>query len=116
MHRRDMKLMMIVVRIRQPLRQVTGMMVENIGERRSALTGHRVIDPCALEPETCKIANGLGPIVIVVALHEIGEFGGELVRHADRNSLHVPGFLGLGLTRYDNSINLSYLIAADKGR
>ena len=38
------------VRVCQPLRQVTGMMVENIGERRDALTGHSLIDPRALEP------------------------------------------------------------------
>ncbi len=87
-HRRDLKVMMIVLPIRQPFRQIARMVVENVGERRDALAGHAVIDPSLLETESREIAQRLGAIVVAVAFHEIGEFRGKLVRHANRHPLH----------------------------
>ena len=87
-HRRDLLTVMLVVRIGQPLRQLAGMVVEDIGERRDAIPGDGVVDARALKAKTREIANRFRAIVVPLAGHEGGQLGRELVGHADRDPLH----------------------------
>ena len=48
-HRRDMKLVVRVMFLRQSRRQFPRVMIEDIGERRKTLTGHAVIDSRSLQ-------------------------------------------------------------------
>jgi len=115
MHRRDLKIVMIVVRVGQPLRQLARVVIEDVGQRRDALSLRAVVDSRLLETEARQVAQRLGSIVIVVIVHERGEFLGKLVGHADGDPLHV---LGLSNSAdgddYDVSIGFSRAAARDK--
>jgi len=56
-HRRDLVVVMLVIRIGQPLRQLASVVVEDIGERRDAIAGKALIDAGALEAEAGEIAH-----------------------------------------------------------
>jgi hypothetical protein len=64
------------------------MVVENVGERRNTLPSHAVIYSRSLETQPREVADRLGSIVVAVVFRKIGEFGDELVRHADRQPLN----------------------------
>jgi hypothetical protein len=87
-HCRDLMVMMLVVRIRQPFRQFAGMVVEDIGQRRNALSGDAVVDARPLEAETSEIANGLRAVVVPLAFHERRQLRRKFVGHADCDPLH----------------------------
>ena len=87
-HRRDVMAMMLVVRIRQPPRQLAGMVAEDIRQRGDAVSRNAAIDTRAIKAETREVANGFGAVIIPLAFHERGQLGRELVGHADRYPLH----------------------------
>ena len=89
MHRRDLKIVMIVMCVRQSLRQFARVVIEDVGQGCDALSLRVVIDPRLLETEAGKVAQRLGSILVAVIVHEGGKFGGELVGHADGDPLHV---------------------------
>ncbi len=61
-HCRDLMLVMFVVRTRQPFRQFARMVVEDIGQRRDAVSGDAVVDARPLEAKTRQIANRFGAV------------------------------------------------------
>ena len=115
MHRGDLKVVMRVMRIGQPPRQFPRVMIENIGERRDALTAHAVIDPRLLKTQAREIAHSLGSVLVTIAFYELGEFDGELIGHADRDPLHRLNFPILDRSMYDDYSIFSYIIAPNKG-
>ena len=44
MHRCDLKLMMTMVRVRQPLRQFTRVVIENVRERSDTFPSHATVE------------------------------------------------------------------------
>jgi hypothetical protein len=79
---------MLVVRVHEPLRQLAGVMVEDVRQRCDAVPGYVVIDVGPVQAEAREIANSLRSVVVALAVHERGQVGREFVGHADRYPLH----------------------------
>jgi len=107
MHRRDVEVVMIVMRVGKPLGQFAGMMVVDIGQRRKSSTGPSALKPGMPQPKARQIAQGLRAVVISIAVHEGRQFSRELLGHADRDPLHdCPPFLAGAVFNpsYHNSV------------
>jgi hypothetical protein len=106
-HRRDLMVMMVVVRIRQPFRQFAGMVVEDIRERRNAVSGDAVAEARLPEAETGEIANGFRAVVVPLTFHERGQLGRKVVGHANCYPLHETA--SPAYATYDDLRKLAYI-------
>ena len=98
-HRRNVEVMVIVMRGCEPFRQFAGVMVEHVRERCETLAAAFRIQSGVLQAKTGEVSQGFRAIDIACALHEGAELCRKLVGHADRNALHCPLPFFTGLVR-----------------
>ena len=101
---RDLQFMVRVMGVCQPLRQFACVVVKHVGKRRDTFPGHAVMQVRLPETLAREIAESLRPVIVMIGGHEYGQFGRELIRHADRDSLHAAG----SRVRYDLFKGLSH--------
>ena len=88
-HRCHLEVVMGMMRVRQALRQLARVVAENIGERSDALLADPVLCERLVQAETGEIANCLGSVLVMMALHEGGQLRREFFRNADGDSFHL---------------------------
>jgi len=86
--RRDLEVVMRMMRLGQPSRQLTRMMVVNVGQNGDALARDAVAEHSVREPVAGQIPDSLRTVVVPMPPHVPRKLGGEFVRHADGEPFH----------------------------
>ncbi len=88
MQGRDLQLVMGVMRVRQPPRHVPCVVIEHVGQGGDAVAGDIAVEFRLFQAKPGEVADRFGPVVVVMRGHEISQFDGEFVGHADRDPFH----------------------------
>ena len=88
MQGRQAEIMVIMLALGQPARQLTFMMIEDLGQAADTRGRRAAVQPFALQFLANHITKGLGPVQIAVAGHECVKLDKKLVIKRYGNSFH----------------------------
>ncbi len=85
---RQAEIMMIMLALGQPTRQLALVVIENIRQTADAMGGGAAFQPLALQFFANNVAESLGPVQITVSGHELVELNQKVVIQRYGDSFH----------------------------
>ncbi len=89
MHGGEHELVMLVLQVGEALREIAGVMIVDVGERRDAVRRLLLLQAETLELGTHQVAHGLRPVLVALAMDEIVELLRQSFAQRNRESLHI---------------------------